>query len=287
MKRISEEERGHVLKQWRSGVHKTAAALAKALNASVASEFGRNINQRTVRNILKDEPSYRGRRWRQERADLVFVWKQWSGPDPVSQSAEEADYLLGLEAILRSELARGLYEHEAVWAKLLSRRLVSLPFAVQWLFITCCASRDVLSFEAGGTTSYTGDITFLLAVQPWAKRADGRKAKGSAIDPWKVYAESTFGFGPELPGAPTSLIQIDKMIRFMPLVNLRPSVGSRTPRAAFAVRILEVRRYEAGVRELVDLCRASDPPPWVDDLLSHWIRSSQNQVAKLQEQKED
>lgn len=118
------------------------------------------ISERKVQQIVAEAKE-------NARIDEPFPLAEWQAWEDKTESAEEVDHLLRLDAICVATYQRHLYKHEADWGRRLRVALIGLSVRSQHNIIREYASREEVAFILNLDLPNTADLDGLAAYKPW------------------------------------------------------------------------------------------------------------------------
>ena len=124
----------------------------------------------------------------------IAHWKPWADPQ---ESPEETAYLLCINAVVRAESGRDLYDLEVRWARRLRPSLEGISPLGQYRLVIHYTLREIRAYYLE-EDQYTDDLDSLLAYRPWfpqyREAYNLALALGTApypeLDPFNILGES-------------------------------------------------------------------------------------------------
>ncbi len=128
----------------------------KYLQYSNAHQIGDRKVQMIIANARQVTQGY--------RSFHLYPWKPWSF---LNENSADSNYLLEINATSLQTYGRGIYQHEASWAKRLRVSLTGLSKRAQCLIIFAYGTREEIANRLNYSSIYTSDLDNILATKPW------------------------------------------------------------------------------------------------------------------------
>ena len=147
----------HIEELWAMNPSQSAVQIRiKYLQYSNAHQIGNRKVQMIIANARQVNQRY--------MAFHSHTWKPWTCSN---ESSEDSNYLLEINATSLHAYGRGLYQHEAFWAKRLRASLTGLSKRAQCLMIFAYGTREQIANRLDYRSIYTSDLDNILATKPW------------------------------------------------------------------------------------------------------------------------
>ena len=164
----------HIEELWAMNPTQSALQIRiKYLRYSQAHQIGSRKVQMIIANARQINQRY--------MAFHPSPWKPWTDSN---ENSDDSNYLLEINATSLHTYERGLYEHEASWAKRLRASLTGLSKRAQCLMIFAYGAREEIANRLNYQSIYTSDLDNILATKPWQHQILGEEdANAQDLDP--------------------------------------------------------------------------------------------------------